>query len=400
LQPRGAQIIDGLFPGILADLLAAGAPMIRDDLSQLYFAVGGHHMRSEGTPQRPLPLYLASRPLLESQVRARLRALSTVDIIDRCDVLGPQANDDRTRVTGVEVQEHGSPPRVITADLVVDAMGRGARTPAWLEQLGYPRPDEERSPVDVTYVTVPLRITTDELWERLVLIGPRPGMPKAFALFGCENDSRLFTVAGVAGVRPPVERDRMADFVADLAPARMLDVVRGAEQLGEVVTHRFPAGQWRRYDRMRRFPDGLIVVGDAISSFNPLYGQGMTVAALQAEALADCLRAGDHNLPRRFFRSAAKPVAYAWQLATRSDLALPEMPGPRSPAVRISNTISEYYLRAAEQDRMISEQLFRLTAFVDPPSRLFRPRMILRALAGNLRRADQAVAPIPVEARP
>lgn len=403
LQPKGAQIIDGLFPGILADLIAAGAPVIGDDQSQMHFSAGGHLLRGDGVLERPFSMYLPSRPLLEWHVRDRLRALSTVDIIDRCDVIGPRATDDHGRVTGVEVQEHGSPARVIEADLVVDAMGRGARTPSWLEQLGYPRPAEEKAQVDVTYASVALRIPQDALWEQLVLVGPKPGTPRAFALFSCENDTRLFGIAGMAGLRPPTDRAEMIDFVADIAPARMLSLVREAEPLGEVVTHRFPAGQWRRYDKMRRFPAGLIVVGDAISSFNPLYGQGMTVAALQARALADCLRVGERDLARRFFRAAAKPVGIAWDFATRADLALPEIAGPRSTSVRISVALSEYYMRAAETDRRVSEQLFRVSAFMDPPSKLFRPRMLLRAFAANRRRADttgHAEHPIPAQARP
>ncbi|SDI19682.1 2-polyprenyl-6-methoxyphenol hydroxylase [Actinokineospora alba] len=403
LQPKGAQIIDGLFPGILADLIAAGAPVIGDDQSQMHFSAGGHLLRGDGVLERPLSMYLPSRPLLEWHTRERLRALSTVDIIDRCTVVGPRGTDDGSRVTGIEVQEHGSPSRVIDADLVVDAMGRGARTPAWLEQLGYPRPAEDKAQVDVTYVSVLLRIPQDALWEKLVLIGPRPGTPKGFALFSCENDTRVFSIAGMAGVRPPADRAEMIDFVSDIAPARMLSVVREADQLGEVVTHRFPAGQWRRYDKLRRFPAGLIVVGDAICSFNPLYGQGMTVAALQARTLADCLRGGDRDLARRFFRATAKPVGIAWDFATRADLALPEIAGPRTTAVRISVALSEYYLRAAETDRRVSEQLFRISGFMDPPSKLFGPRMLLRAIAANRRRGDttgHAEHPMPVQARP
>jgi 2-polyprenyl-6-methoxyphenol hydroxylase-like FAD-dependent oxidoreductase len=282
-------------------------------------------------------------------------------------------------------------------------MGRGARTPAWLEQLGYPRPAEERVQVDVTYASVLLRIPAETLWEKLVLIGAEPGRPRAFALFGYEDGTRMFTVAGMASDRPPTERDRMVEWAEAFAPPHVLAAVREADLLSEVVTHRFPASQWRRYDKMRRFPDGLLVFGDAISSFNPLYGQGMSVAALEAHALAGCLRAGDRDLPRRFFRAAAKHVAIAWQLATSADLALPEVPGPRPLPVRIGNAIIERYLRAAERDGVVSEQFVRVTSLVDPPTRLFRPRMVSRVIMDSLRRgrASSAVAsPEPVEVRP
>lgn len=145
---------------------------------------------------------------------------------------------------------------------------------------------------------------------------------------------------------------------------------------------------------MTRFPDGLLVFGDALCSFNPIYGQGMSVAALEAVALRDCLRRGERNLARRFFRAAARPVDVAWKLAVGSDLNLPQVQAPRPLPVRVINAYVGRLLIAAEGDPHLSEQFARVTAFLDKPPRLMRPSIALRVLNGNLRTRKTAdVAP-------
>jgi 2-polyprenyl-6-methoxyphenol hydroxylase-like FAD-dependent oxidoreductase len=147
-----------------------------------------------------------------------------------------------------------------------------------------------------------------------------------------------------------------------------------------------PSSQWRRYDKMPRLPDGLLVCGDAICSFNPVYGQGMTVAASQALILRDCLRRGDDDLPRRFFRTSAKKIRVAWQIAVRSDLALPQVEGPRSLTTRITNAYLDRVLAAAETDPAVTQQFLRLIGMIDAPSRLLRPSLMFRVARANRRR--------------
>ncbi|MFS0900912.1 hypothetical protein [Mycolicibacterium litorale] len=124
--------------------------------------------------------------------------------------------------------------------------------------------------------------------------------------------------------------------------------------------HQYPSNRWRRYDKMARLPEGFVVIGDAVCSFNPVYGQGMTVAAIEATILGQCLRAGDADLPRRFFRAAAKPVRVAWQTAVGSDLALPEVQGRPSLSMRLTNAYTEHMLRAAEVDPVVPAFVIRV----------------------------------------
>jgi hypothetical protein len=140
---------------------------------------------------------------------------------------------------------------------------------------------------------------------------------------------------------------------------------------------------------VRRFPAGLLVFGDALCSTNPAYALGMSVAALQAAALQHTLAGGDRDLARRFFRAAAKPVNLAWQLTIGSDLALPQVQGPRPLPGRVINAYVNRVLTAAEHDPVVAGQFLRVAALQDPVTRLFRPSTARRVLLGNLRRRPE-----------
>jgi 2-polyprenyl-6-methoxyphenol hydroxylase-like FAD-dependent oxidoreductase len=388
LLGRGSQILAELFPGFLNDLVAAGAP-VHDytDLSDALFDVAGHQLvRSGGFKDIP-PAYFPSRALLECLVRRRIRETANITLLEHHDVVNLTTTAAGNRVTGARVRSRGgASERVLKADLVVDATGRSARTPAFLDALGYGRPAEERVGVRVVYSSQLLRIPLGVLKEKVVLVSPRPGRPIAMALAGNENDTWMFTIGGMVGVEPPSEPAEMLAFVRGLVPEHVVAAIGAAEPLSEVCRFRYPESRWRRYDKMRRFPAGLLVVGDAICSFNPIYGQGMTVAALQAQALRQSLQRGANGLAQRYFRAAAKPIGVAWRFAVGGDLNLPEVEGARSLSLRLTNKYVDRLQAAAESDLAVAEQFMKVVALVDPPTRLLQPQLMIRVAAANLRR--------------
>ena len=391
LLARGAQILDELFPGFLNELVADGAPVWDDgELSELHLSFGGHEMLRSGKlglEPKALAVYMPSRLFLECHVLRRLHAMRNVTILGGHEVAELKSTADRNRVTGARVVSRDSgAERELTADVVMDAMGRGAHTPAFLESLGYGRPVEDHIVMHTTYVSQLLRIPRGTLNVMLVDISPAPGRPTGMFLTGYEDDTWMFTVFGMVGHEPPRDLAGMLSFAKEYCPAHLIAAMRAAEPIGEVAHHRMPSSQWRRYDKMPRLPDGLLVCGDAICTFNPVYGQGMTVAALDAAALRDCLRRGGTDLPRRYFRASAKPIGVAWQMVASLDLAFPGVAGRRSRSMRVTTRLVDWALTACESDPVVAARFFKVNGLIDRPIRLLHPAFVYRVAVANLRR--------------
>jgi 2-polyprenyl-6-methoxyphenol hydroxylase-like FAD-dependent oxidoreductase len=395
LLRRGSQILSELFPGLLDELVAHGVPVWNDgDLSKLDVSFRGHQIVRSGrfADLSSTTFYSPSRPLLEFHVRQRVLALANVMILQGHGVLEPTCTPGRDHITGVRIANRQSgAEEELDADLVVDATGRGSRTPAFLEKLGYERPVEDELVVRLTYSSEPYRVPPGMLEAKSYVYSFVPGRPTAVSLFGYEDDIWLLTVQGIMGRETPSDHAEMLEFAAAVAPAHVMAALKSAQPIGDVARHRFPSNRWRRYDKLRRLPSGLLVVGDAICSFNPIYGQGMTVAAMDALVLRDCLRRGGADLSRRFFASAAKGIGVAWQMAVDSDLALPEVEATRSLSVRLPNAYNDWVLSAAETDRYVAEQFWKVLNLVERPTHLLRPLVMARVAIANLLRLRSTV---------
>lgn len=388
---RLTEILDELFPGLSDALLADGATTWDDgDFAKVDFSFGGHHQVRSGRSARAPRILSPSRPVLEWNVRQRVTAIPNITFKEGHDVIGLEASPDRRRVTGARVVERASNVEtVLTADLVIDATGRGSRTPVFLEQLGYGRPTEDEVMVQLAYACQLVRLPQGVIKEHMIARFPEPGRPRMFAMLGYENNTFMLGAGTVAGVEPPRDYAEILRYADELASPSVAEALRRAELIGDLVHYRVPSNRWRRYDKMLRLPDGLLVVGDAVCSFNPIYGQGMTVAAVEATVLRDCLRRGGRGFTRRFTRLAAKTVRVAWQTAVASDLALPEVPGPRPLAMRITNRCLEPVMVATESDPVVAAQFMRITAMLDPATRLLRPAILFRVLRAQRRRPDR-----------
>ncbi|MEZ0293881.1 MAG: FAD-dependent oxidoreductase, partial [Solirubrobacteraceae bacterium] len=390
LLPLGQRCLEQLLPGAVGELVADGAASCAA-LEEYRFVLSGSRLAPVSTGNRTV---FASRPFIEGHVRARVRALPGVALRDRCDVLGLIA--DGPRVTGVRILRRapGSAEERLAADLVVAAGGRAARVPAWLEQLGWERPDEDRLAVDVAYASRFVRLPDGALGdERMLLITATPEWPRALYVFPQEGGRHIVSVGGYgAAHRPPADPAAFMAFARSVAPPDLQEVLEAAEPLSDVATHAFPVSVRRRYERLARFPDGLLVCGDAIASFNPTYGQGMSVAAAEAVTLRDCLAAGERGLARRFFTATARGACGdAWDLATGSDLALPQVAGPRPVRVRVLNAYLRRLRAAAVDDNAVAGALIAVVGLVEQPRTLLAPGIVRRVALGPRARPAPAL---------
>jgi 2-polyprenyl-6-methoxyphenol hydroxylase-like FAD-dependent oxidoreductase len=358
------------------------------DLSKIDVSFRGHHILRSGrfADLASTTFYSPSRPFLEFHVRQRVLALSNVQILQRRDVLELTCTPQRDYITGVRIaNRQNGEDELLDADVVVDAMGRGSRTPVFLHSLGYERPLEDELAIGLTYSSQPFHVTPGTLKEKVYVYNFAPGRPKAVSLFGYENDTWMLTVQGIMGQETPFDHAEMLEFAASVAPDHIVAALHSGRPIADVARHRIHSNRWRRYDKLRRLPSGLLTIGDAICSFNPIYGQGMTVAAMDALVLRDCLRDGGPDLPRRFFASSAKGIDVAWQMAVGSDLALPEVEAPRPISVRLPNAYNDWVLFAAESDLHVAEQFWKVLNLVERPDYLLRPSVMVRVGMAKLR---------------
>ncbi|MGY1813984.1 FAD-dependent oxidoreductase [Blastococcus sp. SYSU D00820] len=390
LLVRGKEVLEELFPGLATDLLARGA-LTGDMQADVRWYNDGHLLR-----QQPIGIggLAMSRPLLEDAVRARVRALPGVQICEGTDSAGPVLDGDR--VTGVRVltATAGAPTEtVLPADLVVDAGGRGSHTPQWLAAHGYQAPAETRIRVDVRYATWVLPRHADDLGGDVAcVIAATVAAPRFGVALPIEGDRWLVTAGGYSGEAAPADRDEFRAFLTRLPAPDLAPLLDGREPLEPPRRYSFPHSMRRHYERLDRFPAGLVVMGDALSSFNPVYGQGMTVAAVEALQLRRLLSAGTPDLPRAFHRGAARVVDVPWDMAAGADLRLPGVVGDRPLRARLVNGYLARLQAAAAVDGELGAAFLRVVNLLDPPPALLRPAVVRRVLRAGRQASGRAPA--------
>jgi 2-polyprenyl-6-methoxyphenol hydroxylase-like FAD-dependent oxidoreductase len=393
LLSRGRAALEDLFPGLTAELLERGA-VAGDPQADSRWVTDGYTMAPAPSG---LMGVLVSRPLLERQVRRRTLADPRIQLHQRVDVR-TLLHDADGRVLGVAAVEWDGAAngdraadqgiRHWEAELVVDATGRMSRTPEWLVTLGFEPPQEERVEVDVAYSTRHYRREPGHLDGALgALVSASPTCPRGGVLLAQEGDRWICTLAGFFGDRPPVDPDGFEAYAGTLLSPLLQEVISSAVPLDDPRRFRFPASVRRRYERLARMPQGLLVVGDAICSFDPVYGQGMTVAALEAIALRRMLAGGldRPGLAAEFWQAAATTIDNPWQIAVGGDMRLPGYRGPVDRRTRMVNAYLAKVHRAASLDPVVGTAFMRVAQMEAPPSSLMSPGVMAHVLSGSLR---------------
>lgn len=383
LQAGGVRALDELLPGIIDELVMAGAPTGDLNLACSWMVGGGYLARGEAG----VPGIGVTRPYLEHHVRARVLALPGVAIHDGVEVLRPLTDGPR-RVTGVEIAPTGGgDPERIEADLVLDASGKVSKLPQWLTALGYPAPAEEQVHCRMAYLSRRWQLADPDSVDLVTVITPAE-TPHFGVMIAQEDGSHIVTLGGLLDSGPARDDQAYLDFAASLPNPAIAQALAGAIPVTELQPSHFPSSRRRRYDKLRSFPAGLLALGDSIAAFNPMYGQGMTVAALQAVALRDLLARGPLDA-RKFFARAHRIEDVAWKISTGGDLRFDAVEGRRTTSGKIMNRYLDKLTLAARTDPVLSRQFLLVASFIEGPESFFKPSIVRRVLSGS-RKPQQA----------
>ena len=394
LLAGGREAMEELLPGLTADLVAAGATAGDAQESMDYYVGTGRY----ATGTSGLTAVAVSRVLLEWTIRRRVAETPGVVFYDRSSVLDLMFSEDGRRVTGLVVSSVDRPgsPRRLEADLVVDASGRTSRTPEWLERRGFQPPEEERVRCDISYATRRFRRRPGDAGTALAILQPASAaVPRSGVLIAQENDEWIGGLTGYHGVRPPTELSEFLAYARTLEAPAIAEVLERLEPLDDGCTYRFQASVRRRYERLLDVPDGILVIGDALCSFDPAFGQGMSTAALEAVALRAALAEGREDLGRRFFHRAAQYIDTPWQIVVGG---MPPAPGTtvRKPmSARLVGSYLNALRYAAVDDPKLARAFLRVAHMTAPPQSLMTPGLAARVFARVLLNRAAVAGPAP-----
>jgi 2-polyprenyl-6-methoxyphenol hydroxylase-like FAD-dependent oxidoreductase len=376
LLPSGLRIMEELLPGLTDELIAAGA-WPGDVGANVRWYLGGGKLRQVTAG---LPAVAASRALIEGVVRERVRDLENVSIMDGHDIVGLRPTVDLNRITGVRVTGlHDQGSQVLPADLVIDATGRASRMSLWLTGFGYTAPAADRVNIDLAYSSRVFATPATHLGDDLVVVTSRlPGKRRSAIMTRLEGGSVMVTLSGILGDRPPTDLDDFMVYARGLPVPDTYDLIRASRPISDAQQLRVPAYVRHRYERLLRFPAGVLVLGDALCNFNPVHGQGMSVAALNAATLREQLASGAEPSAERFFTAVAPTLDAPWSIAVGSDLAMPGVVGTPLPKSRLTPEYLARLQQAAVHDGELAIAFLRVTSLIDPPTALLRPETVAR----------------------
>lgn len=380
---RGLQLLEQIFPGLEKALLAGGAVPINPGQEQ-EACINGQWLPHFATDLRPLA---CSRILLEQVIFKFLASHPQISFHEETEVSELLTDAGKTRTTGVTYRSksHNAPAETLLADLVVDASGRNSDTPRWLTEFGYTAPQEMVVNSFPGYATRVYERPVDfaESWKALVVFPVAPDRKRGGVVLPMEGNRWHVTLFGMAKDYPPTDEAGFMAFAQSLASPRVAEVLRQARPQSSIAGYRRAENRLYLYDQLPRYLEGLIVLGDAVYALNPVYGQGMTVAAMGSLKLGECLQTyrakGSLNgLPQQFQKALRQIVAGPWQMATGEDMRWPGTEGGQ--AIDFPTRMVQKYMNqvmvAMGHNPKVTAQFFQVQQMVAEPTTLLSPRMM------------------------
>lgn len=379
---RGLRELEQLFPGFEAELVACGGVPIDLARDMRFHSIWGWFPRYASD----LQACLASRSLIEHVVRERVRGLPNVRWLERHRVMALLGDARRVRGVRCESADGERASVDIEAELVLDTSGRGTRLPVWLEGLVGHAPPITEVDARLGYATRLYRIPPDAPdWRMLLVRNPWPS-PRAGGILTLERGRWIVTLAGFSGDHPPTDDAGFRAFARSLATPDIADALDTAAPLADATGYRQTVNLWRHYERMPCWPLGLVALGDSVCALNPLYGQGMSVAAMEAALLQDLLERHGATLAlgERVRHALPDVLSGPWAMATSEDYRYPGTRGAsRSRWLGVRHRFGDAMARAAMRDRPLHYRWLRVVNLIDPPAALLSLPLLWRALRAD-----------------
>lgn len=391
LLAHGQHLLNGLFPALDADLEAVGSPRVRWGLDTASLLLGGWIKRFDSG----IRSNLVSRVTLEWIVRNRVNDLPNVNVITNSQVDQLLTSPDQSTVIGVHITSRTDKSQANEyADLIVDASGRSSKAPAWLESTGYQAPQETLIDAQLGYATRWYQFPQPSPYEwKTMLVQTRPAekLYRGGGMFVVEDNRLVLTLIGANKDYPPTDAEGFLKFAKSLKSPIIYDIIKDLEPISPIYGYRQMENRYRHYEKLSRLPENFIVIGDAACAFNPVYGQGMTAAAIEAIELGKLLSQTDlHNLQgfsRKFQKRLAKSVQGAWIMATGEDLRYPDVIGANTTLLdRITHRYIDRFMEHMSDDEMLATAFFLAMNLAVSPAHLMHPKYLLRLLRHKLSR--------------
>jgi 2-polyprenyl-6-methoxyphenol hydroxylase-like FAD-dependent oxidoreductase len=405
LLGRGQEILEGLFPGLRQDLLAQGAVTVNMGSDLALF--------NSGAWGQPFPSAInmigCSRPLIEDALRRQLLQNPQVQLCQEQEVLGLTTDGYRQCATGVRLRDRhdpAAPETRLAADLVVDASGRESHAPQWLTDLGYVAPEETVVNAFAGYASRIYRRPPHlrESWKAMYSMVSPPTFSRGGVILPMEGDLWQVTVMGMAKDYPPTDEAGFLAFLRGMPSPRMYEALKDAEPVTAPYGYRRAENRMRYYERLPRYLENFLVAGDAVYALNPVYGQGMTVAAIGSLTLDQCLHQqrrrhpdGDlAGLAQAYQRQLARAIADPWQMATGQDIRWPGTEGGLQPdaVTRLIQRYLDRVLRTMPHNPVVAEAFYHVQNMLKPPTSLFHPRILWHVLRQQPHEPTAPAAPL------
>jgi 2-polyprenyl-6-methoxyphenol hydroxylase-like FAD-dependent oxidoreductase len=388
LLKRGEIILEQLFPGIVRELELNGAYQINFGKDIRWYSFG----RWRPSYETDLATTGCSRPMLDHFIRKRLMTHPNIDVREKCEIAGLETDPDRKHAIGVRyASRNGSiSHNVLTGDLVVDSSGRESQAPNWLEELGYERPRESKVNAFVGYATRIYRRPANVDWQVTYMQPIAPILTRGGIITPLEGNRWHVTLIGMNGDYPPINEKGFLEFASSLPSPEIYEALKDAEPITPPIGFRKAENRLNHYETLSRYLENFVLLGDSVYALNPVYGQGMSVAAIGAELLGDCLtrhRETHQNLDglaENFQKQLAEVNAFPWQIATGEDMRWPGTEGgelPTDPEALMTANYFGQVIFAATRNPIVLDALYRVQSMIESPAIFFRPEIVIQVVA-------------------